>query len=378
MVNAERRRLDEANNHGVAWRRWGLYLSERQWGTIREEDDGLAGLCDDMQQLCLALSLWNGHDPILKERLFGLTNAEGYHGVDVKECYFYLDATPTSSYQKMLYKYPQAEFPYADLIAIGAARGKSDPEYHLLDTGIFDRSQYFDVEIEYAKATPEDLLMQVSVHNRGPEDAELHVLPTLWFRHTWSWADGTEEPSLREVPNLPDLSAVRVDHGKLGSRWFYGDQKVPVLVTGNETNNERVFGSANVTPYVKDGIDRAVVHGETTAVNPAGTGTKAALHYKLVIRPGGSATLRMRLADTERILPGQASAGVSPFADFDELMDVRRAEADEFWADVLEGDLTADERLVARQALAGMLWSKRYYALDMERWLAGRHRGLAE
>jgi hypothetical protein len=374
MVNAERRRLDEANNHGVAWRRWGPYLGERhdqarsrahRWG-----EDGLAGLCDDMQQLCLALSLWNGHDPILKERLFGLTDAEGNHGEDVKEFYFYLDATPTSSYQKMLYKYPQAEFPYADLIAVNAARGKSDPEYELLDTGIFDGGRYFDVVIEYAKATPEDLLMQVSVHNRGPEDAELHVLPTLWFRHTWSRAGGTEEPSLREVRNLPELSAVRAEHGKLGIRWFYADQTVPVLVTGSEMNNERVFGSANVTPYVKDGIDRAVVHGDTTVVNPAGTGTKAALHYKLMIRPGGSATLRVRLADSERILPGQAGGGVSPFADFDELMAIRRAEADEFWADVLEGDLTADERLVARQALAGMLWSKQYYALDMERWLA--------
>jgi mannosylglycerate hydrolase MGH1-like protein len=368
MVNAERRRLDETNNHGVAWRRWGPYLSDRQWGMARAYhwgEDGLAGLCDDTQQLCLALSLWNGHDPILKGRLFGLTNAEGDHGEDVKECYFYLDATPTSSYQKMLYKYPQAEFPYADLIAVNAARGKSDPEYELLDTGIFDRSRYFDVVIEYAKATPEDLLMQVSVYNRGPEDAELHVLPTLWFRDRWSRAGGTEEPSLREVPNLPDVSAVRADHGKLGSRWFYADQTVPVLVTGNETTNERVFGSANVTPHVKDDIDRAVVHGERTAVNPAGAGTKAALHYKLMIRPGGSATVRMRLADTERIVPDQASAGVSPFADFDELMDARRAEADEFWADVLEGDLTADERMVVRQALAGMLWSKPYYALAM-------------
>ena len=197
--------------------------------------------CDDTQQLCLALSLWNGHDPILKGRLFGLTNAEGDYRDDMKECYFYLDATPTSSYQKMLYKYPQAEFPYADLIAVIAARGKSDPEYELLDTGIFDRSRYFDVVIEYAKATPEDLLMQVSVHNRGPENAELHVLPTLWFRDTWSRAGGTEEPSMREVPNLPDVSAVRADHGKLGSRWFYADQTVPVLVTGNETTNERAI-----------------------------------------------------------------------------------------------------------------------------------------
>jgi hypothetical protein len=394
MVNAERRRLDEADTHGVAWRRWGPYLSERQWGTVREDygsgddawshfshdharsrayrwgEDGLAGLCDDMQQLCLALSLWNGRDSILKERLFGLTNAEGNHGEDVKECYFYLDATPTSSYLKMLYKYPQAAFPYADLIAVNAARGRSDPEYELLDTGIFHDNRYFDVVIEYAKAAPEDLLMQVTVHNRGPENAEVHVLPTVWFRHTWSWAGGTEKPSLCVVHGLPDVSAVRADHDRLGTRWLYADQAVPVLVTGNETNNERIFGSANETPYVKDGIERAVVHGDATAVNPAGTGTKAALHYKLVVPAGGSATLRMRLADTERVVPGPAGAGARPFADFDELMDVRRGEAEEFWAGTLAGDLTADERLVVRQALAGMLWSKQYYALDMEGWLA--------
>lgn len=238
---------------------------------------------------CAWLGLWNGRDPILKERLFGLTNAEGNHGEDVEECYFYLDATPTSSYLKMLYKYPQAEFGYAGLIAVNAARGKSDPEYELLDTGIFDQNRYFDVVIEYAKAAPENLLMQVTVHNRGPEDAELHVLPTLWFRHMWSWAGGAERPSLSMFAGLRRVSAVRTEHSALGTWWLYADQKVPILVTANETNNERLFGSANETPYVKDGIDRAVVHGDTAAVDPGGAGTKAAVHHKLMVRAGDSA-----------------------------------------------------------------------------------------
>ncbi len=388
MVNAERHRLDEADTRGVPWRRWGPYLSERQWGTVREDysgggdawssfthdqarsrayrwgEDGLAGISDDRQLLCLALGLWNGRDPLLKERLFGLTNAEGNHGEDVKEYYFYLDATPTSSYLKMLYKYPQAEFPYADLVATNGARGKSDPEYELLDTGVFDDNRYFDVVVEYAKAAPEDILMQVSVHNRGPEDAELHVLPTLWFRHTWSWAGGSATPSLSALTELPGLSALRADHAERGSRWFYAEGAVPVLVTGNETNNERVFGTANETRYVKDGIDRAVVHGETAAVNPGGVGTKAALHHRLTVPAGGSATLRMRLTEV-----AVASSAAGPFADFDEVLRARRGEADDFWADLLAGDLSSDERLIARQALAGMLWSRQYYAFDVERWL---------
>src|ERR1700761_3657766 len=315
MINEERLRLAEADQQGIAWRRWGPYLSERQWGTVREDtgdgsntwssfshdqarsrayrwgEDGLAGVCDEKQRLCLAIALWNERDPMLKERMFGLTNAEGNHGEDVKECYFYLDAMPTSSYLRMLYKYPQAEFPYADLVAVNGARGMSEPEYELLDTGIFDEGRYFDVEVEYAKAAPEDLLLQVTVHNRGPQDAVLHVLPTLWFRHTWSWAGGTERPVLRTVP-AGGGSVIRADDSERGPRWLCADAAVPVLVTENETNNERVFGSANETPYVKDGIDRAVVHGEASAVNPAGTGTKAALHYRLSVPAGGSTTVR--------------------------------------------------------------------------------------
>ncbi|HEX6521564.1 MAG TPA: hypothetical protein VF070_16415 [Streptosporangiaceae bacterium] len=390
MADAERNRLEEADAHGVPWRHWGPYLSERQWGTVREDttdgantwsafthdqarsrayrwgEDGLAGISDDRQLLCLALALWNGRDPVLKERLFGLTNAEGNHGEDVKECYFYLDATPTSSYLKMLYKYPQAEFPYADLLATNGARGKTDPEYELIDTGIFNENRYFDVVIEYAKAAPEDLLLQVTVHNRGPEDADLHVLPTLWFRHTWSWAGGAEEPSLQVIPGPKGSSALRADHGELGTRWLYADQEVPILVTGNETNNERVFGSPNDVPYVKDGIDRAVVGGDASAVDPTGTGTKAATHYRLTVPAAGQATLRLRLTSTEYPRKGRASAG--PFADFDEVMSARRGEADEFWAQRLSG-IGNGERPVVRQALSGMLWSQQYYGLDVERWL---------
>jgi hypothetical protein len=383
MTNEEQRRLQEAET-GVRWRRWGPYLSERQWGTVREDpshgentwgafpfdqagyrayrwgEEGLAGISDDRQLLCLALSLWNERDPILKERLFGLTNSQGNHGEDVKECYFYLDATPTSSYLKMLYKYPQGEYPYADLVATNGARGKHDAEYELLDTGIFDDNRYFDVFVEYAKASPEDVLMQVTVHNRGPDEARLHVLPTLWFRHTWSWAGGAEEPLLSSDSGLSGISAVRAEHSELGSRWLYAEQQAPVLMTGNETNNERVFGSPNDTPFVKDGIERAVVHGESGTVNPDGTGTKAALHHILVVPAGGSATLRLRLTDTQT---------QRPFDGFGELMAERRSEADAFYAEVLAGDLSQEDRLVGRQALAGMLWSKQYYAFDAERWL---------
>jgi hypothetical protein len=389
VANAEQNRKDEADARGVPWRRWGPYLSERQWGTVREDtsdgadtwsafthdqarsrayrwgEDGLAGISDDRQLLCLALALWNGRDPILKERLFGLTNAEGNHGEDVKECYFYLDATPTSSYLKMLYKYPQAEFPYADLLAANRARGKNDSEYELLDTGIFNENRYFDVVVEYAKAAPEDILMQVTVHNRGPEEARLHVLPTLWFRHTWSWAGGAEEPALDAIPAPEGASAVRCSRSELGARWLYADQEVPVLVTGNETNNERVFGSPNDAPYVKDGIGRAVIEGDASAVNPSGTGTKAAMHYALTVPAAGSATLRLRLTGAES--PGQGHAG--PFTDFDEVMAARRGEADEFWDGLLSG-IGDDERPVVRQALSGMLWSQQYYGLDVERWLA--------
>jgi hypothetical protein len=393
MAGRERQRLSEADTEGVPWRRWGPYLSERQWGTVREDysesgdawssfthdqarsrayrwgEDGLAGFCDDHQRLCVALALWNGRDPILKERLFGLTNSQGNHGEDVKESYFYLDATPTSSYLRMLYKYPQAEYPYADLVLTNQARGKGDPEYELLDTGIFDEGRYFDVFVEYAKAAPEDVLMQVTVYNRGPDAAELHVLPSLWFRHTWSWAGGVDKPLLRPATNVAGLSAVVAEHAELGTRWLFGEEEIPVLIADNETNNERVFGTPNDTRLVKDGIDRAVIHGELEAVDLEGVGTKAALHYRLSVPAGGSATLRLRLTDTVPVRPGPSEATTDPFGDFDDIMVTRRREADEFFEDLLGPDLNDDERLVVRQALAGMLWSKQYYGLDVERWL---------
>ncbi len=365
MSGVEDQRLQEADAAGVPWRRWGPYLSERQWGTVREDysvggdawssfthdqarsrsyrwgEDGLAGFSDDKQLLCLALALWNGRDPILKERLFGLTNSEGNHGEDVKECYYYLDATPTSSYLKMLYKYPQADFPYDDLVATNGARGLHDPEYELIDTGVFDESRYFDVVVEYAKASPEDVLMEVTVHNRGPEGAQLHVLPTLWFRHTWSWAGGTYKPSVRRVTEGPSLSTVVAEHLDLGRRWFYAEGPAPVLVTGNETNNKRVFGTPNEEPYLKDGIDRYVVRGETEAVDRSGVGTKAAFHHKVVVPAGGSAALRFRLSYEDFAEAGATKAGATkagagnPFADFGDVMSARRSEADEFWGNLL-------------------------------------------
>ncbi|MGQ4385254.1 MGH1-like glycoside hydrolase domain-containing protein [Streptomyces sp. SAS_270] len=377
---AERRRLAEADESGVPWRRWGPYLSERQWGTVREDysrdgeawsyfthdqarsrayrwgEDGIAGISDDKQRLCFALALWNGRDPILKERMFGLTNTEGNHGEDVKEYYFYLDSTPTHSYMKFLYKYPQGEFPYGELVAANHARNRRDPEFELLDTGVFDEDRYFDVFVEYAKAGPEDLLIEITAHNRGAEEATLHLLPTLWFRHTWSWAGGTAVPGLREAPG-----AIRADHDELGTRRLYFATDTPTIFTENDTNNERIFGTRNAGPYVKDGIDRCVVHGDTTAVNPDGTGTKAAVHHVLSIPGGDSATIRLRLTDTEL---------ADPWQEFGQLLDSRRAEADTFYDDVTPDGTSEDEQRLVRQALAGMLWSKQYYHYDIERWLA--------
>ncbi|GHA34592.1 hypothetical protein GCM10010372_38370 [Streptomyces tauricus] len=379
--DVERRRLAEADEGVAPWRRWGPYLSERQWGTVREDyspdgeawayfthdqarsrayrwgEDGIAGVSDDKQRLCFALALWNGRDPILKERMFGLTNSEGNHGEDVKEYYFYLDSTPTHSYMKFLYKYPQGEFPYGDLVATNRARGRKDFEYELLDTGVFDADRYFDVFVEYAKAGPEDLLVEITAHNRGPEEATLHLLPTLWFRHTWSWAGGTAVPSLRRMPG-----GILAEHEELGTRRLYCESDVPSLFTENETNDERIFGSPNPSPYVKDGIGRHVVHGDTAAVNPAGTGTKAALHSVLTVPGGGSARIRLRLTDAVEL--------AEPWGEFDQVMRARRAEADTFYDGVTPDGTNEDERRLVRQALAGMLWSKQYYHLDVERWLA--------
>jgi hypothetical protein len=382
-TDPERSRLHETDGQGVLWRKWGPYLSERQWGTVREDysdsgnawdyfshdqarsrayrwgEDGLAGVSDDQQRLCFALALWNGQDPILKERLFGLTNSEANHGEDVKEYYFYLDSTPTHSYMKYLYKYPQAAYPYRDLIETNQRRSRQEFEYELLDTGVFDQDRYFDVFVEYAKASPEDLLVQITVHNRGPEPATLHVLPTLWFRNTWSWGGAVPRPELRQA----GVGVIAASHPALGRRYLSCDGAAALLFTENETNTERLFGAPNRTPYVKDGIDGYIVHGRREAVNPGQTGTKASAHYPLTVGAGASRTIRLRLQDT---------APAAPFGTFDATMQARRREADEFYASVIPSSLSADAASVMRQALAGMLWSKQFYYYDVDTWL-GEH-----
>ncbi len=391
---AEKVRLSETREGKAPWRKWGPYLSERQWGTVREDyseggdawnyfthdqarsrayrwgEDGLAGVSDEHQVLCVALALWNGSDPILKERAFGLNNSEGNHGEDVKEYYFYLDSTPTHSYMKYLYKYPQAAYPYSDLIETNRRRGRQELEYELLDTGIFDGDRYFDVFVEYAKEGPEDILIRITVCNRGPEAALLHVLPTLWYRNTWSWAGGGTKPVLARVEH-PELSAISARHtddlfrGLLSDYTLYCDRTVPLLFTENETNNERLFGTPSASPYVKDGINNFVVHGAQGAVNPAQAGTKAAAHYTLSVAPGESQTIRLRLT---RDLPAEAGGA---FKGFDDVMKERIREADEFYDSITPPAVKAspDRALVMRQALAGMLWSKQYFYYDVHAWL---------
>jgi mannosylglycerate hydrolase MGH1-like protein len=386
-MSAEKTRLEEARLGKAAWKKWGPYLSERQWGTVREDysengdawnhfphdharsrayrwgEDGLAGVSDDQQQVCLALALWNGKDPILKERLFGLTNSEGNHGEDVKEYYFYLDSTPTHSYMKYLYKYPQAAYPYDEIVKTNRGRSRQEPEYELIDTGVFDQDRYFDVFVEYAKASPEDLLVEITVCNRGPEAATLHVLPTVWFRNTWSWGSDGARPSLRQVAHDTHGSVVGISSPQLGTRFLCGEGQAGLLFTENETNGERLFGTPNRTPYVKDAFDRYLVKGETSAVNPERTGTKAAVHYTLDVAARKSKTLRLRLCEAA---PAHAS---SAFADFEAVLQARRREADEFYATVIPASLGQDAANVMRQALAGMMWSKQFYNYDLDRWL---------
>ncbi|MBV8137577.1 MAG: glucosidase [Deltaproteobacteria bacterium] len=388
--NAEMKRLEETSHAKVPWQKWGPYLSERQWGTVREDysphgdawnyfthdqarsrayrwgEDGLAGFCDDKQLLCFALALWNGNDPVIKERLFGLSNSEGNHGEDVKEYYFYIDSTPTHSYMKYLYKYAQAAYPYADLVETNRRRTRDELEYELIDTGIFEEDRYFDVFVEYAKEDPEDILIKISVFNRGPQAAVLHVLPTLWFRNTWSWQPDSPKPSLRQIPGPAGSQTISASHAELGARWLYIEGEPGLLFTENETNNERIFGTSNASPYVKDGINEFVVHAREEAVNPQHSGTKAASHHRLSIEPGKSATMRLRLS------PAGPQSIRPPFEKFDETFDQRQREADEFYAEVIPSTLNADETNVMRQALAGMLWSKQFYLYDVDRWLSER------
>ena len=381
-MTVEHDRLDEARTQEVPWKKWGPYLSERQWGTVREDyseggnawdylthdqarsrayrwgEDGLAGISDDKQRLCFALALWNGKDPILKERLFGLTNSESNHGEDVKEYYFYLDSTPTHSYMKYLYKYPQGEFPYASLVETNRGRSRQELEYELLDTGVFNDDRYFDVFVEYAKETPEDILIQIKIPNRGHESAELHVLPTLWFRNTWSWGGDADKPSLQR-----DGNAIKANHPKLSERFLHCDGTPTLLFTENETNTQRIFGLPNHSPYVKDSINDYVVYGQKAGVNPEQKGTKAAAHYCVTVNAGKSTVLRLRLSD---VAPGKDS----PFGDFDDVLLVRHKDADEFYGNVIPPSLNADQTNVMRQALAGMMWSKQFYHYDVHKWLA--------
>jgi len=409
-MNAEQRRLSESALASSPWRRWGPYLSERQWGTVREDyspdgsaweyftheqaayrayrwgEDGLAGVCDAKQHLCLSLALWNEKDPILKERLFGLTNHQGNHGEDVKELYYYLDATPTNSYLKMLYKYPQCEFPYQSLVEENQRRGRSEPEYELFDTGVFDDNRYFDVFVEYAKASPDDLLMRVTVHNRGPEQARLHVIPQIWFRNTWSWKQDAARPEL----SLTSDGGVAIKHDQLGEYRVYMQAPTDWLFCENDTNPQRL-GDPPAPGYFKDGLHEYIIKGRREAVNPANRGTKAGAHYILTVPAGGEATVRMRLsadyadyADNKKrpgssaasppassLQPPASSESAQSAKSVDEVVSQRRQEADEFYAELQAGITDSDARNVHRQALAGMIWSKQFYHWDIPQWLEG-------
>lgn len=391
--SAEQKRLADYRSRKVNWKLWGPYLSERAWGTVREDyspdgsawehfphdharsrayrwgEDGIAGMSDRYQYLCCATALWNGQDPILKERFFGLTGSEGNHGEDVKEYYFYLDATPTHSYSRMLYKYPQSAYPYRDLIHENAARGFHDFEYELLDTGIFDSRRYFDVMIEYAKAGPEDILLRITATNHGDEAAPLWVLPTLWFRNTWSWGypsgpmgETSQKPQLRLKEDENGGTRVEADHPGLGRYHFYAEGSPQWLFTENETNAERIATTAGPRPFAKDAFHRYLIDGEAQAVKTERTGTKSAALYAIDLGPGASQTLSLRLAST----PLEA-----PFEGFDAIFDDRIAEADQFYDALQNPDVDAEKRTIQRQALAGMLWSKQFYYFNIEQWMAG-------
>jgi hypothetical protein len=393
-MKAEKKRLQEANDRKKHWKRWGPYLSERAWGTVREDyspdgsawdyfphdharsrayrwnEDGLGGICDRHQKICFAISLWNGKDPILKERLFGLTGSEGNHGEDVKELYYYLDSTPTHSYMKFLYKYPQAEFPYLRLIEENRDRSKLQREFELLDSGIFSDDRYFDVFVEYSKADVEDILIKVTIANRGPEDASLNLLPTIWFRNTWSWNGTTSECTMRNARP----GEIELDCPDYGKRWLYCENDPEILFTENETNNERLFNAENRTPFVKDGIGEYVIHGDTGAVNPAKMGTKAAANYRLTAPAGEEVVIRLRLSDKEfssKETKAKRTKKPEAFVDFESIFDLRKAEADEFYNGVISADRSDDAKNVQRQAFAGILWSKQYYHYIVRDWLAG-------
>lgn len=385
IIAAEHKRLEEERKGLRNWKKWGPYLSERQWGTVREDysdsgnswdyfphdqarsrtyrwgEDGLAGISDDKQLLCFALALWNGQDPIIKERLFGLTNSEGNHGEDVKEYYFYLDSTPTHSYMKYLYKYPQRAYPYDEIVATNRSRSRYEREYELIDTGVFDDNRYFDVFVEYAKQSGEDLLVKISVSNRGPETASLHLLPTLWYRNTWAWDQGVEKPVMQQSLEKNN-TIIEACHPLLGMNYLYCEGEVELLFTENETNRERIFGQPNPTPYVKDAINNYLVFGTREAVNPEKKGTKVAAHYNLEVAAGETKVVKLRL--TQNPLKRTAFK-----TEFDKVFETRYAETEEFYSQVIPAGCSQDEARVMRQALAGMLWSKQFYNYNLGRWL---------
>jgi len=408
-------RLENNRTRKEYWKRWGPYLSERQWGTVREDyspggtaweffphdharsrayrwgEDGIAGISDRHQMICFALALWNGRDSILKERLFGLTGNQGNHGEDVKEYYFYLDSTPTHSYMKMLYKYPQAEFPYKALADENRRRGRSEPEFELYDTGVFRENRYFDVFAEYAKGSDEDIFIRITAYNRGPEAATLHLLPTLWFRNTWSWGMDLRRPVICRATPVNGILSAELQHWQYGKRWLLAAGQPELLFTENETNNTRLFNGRNRSPYVKDAFHEYLIHQNKSAVNPDQTGTKMAAHYVLDLAGGQSAMLKLRLTDLEPLgsMDSNATAvgtisspahqertaevpGTNDFeAGFDRLFELRKAQADEFYASRIPQQLSDDAKNVMRQAYAGMLWSKQFYHFDVKTWLEG-------
>jgi hypothetical protein len=398
-MTEEEKRLEEARSGKSPWKKWGPYLSERQWGTVREDyseggdawnffthdqarsrayrwgEDGIAGISDDKQRLCFALALWNGKDPILKERLFGLTNSQGNHGEDVKEYYFYLDSTPTHSYMKYLYKYPQAAYPYDDLITTNGKRTRNEMEYELLDTGVFKDDRYFDVLVEYAKAGPEDILVRITAANRGPEAAKLHLLPTLWFRNDWSsWIAesnrAAKKPNLKQIKAQAGTSAVAAMHQLLGEFTLSFEGEVPLLFTENETNHERLFPGQqkNESPYVKDGINEYVVQGNQGAVNPEKRGTKVAAQYQVNVGARQTQVIRIRFSNSSA---GQKEKSFGK--QFDEVFADRLREADEFYKSVTPPSVSEDAANVMRQAIAGMLWSKQFFFFDGDNWLEEHH-----
>lgn len=387
-MTAEEGRLEANRSRTAYWMRWGPYLSERQWGTVREDyspdgsawdffpheqarskayrwgEDGIAGISDNHQRLCFAIALWNGEDSILKERLFGLTSTQGNHGEDVKEYYFYLDNTPTHSYMKYLYKYPQAAFPYEQLIRENQNRDRHSLEFELLDTGVFDEDRYFDILVEYAKNSPDDILVKVSITNRGSEEKQVHLLPTLWFRNTWSWGHEREKPFLKVLCENTHTNLIEASHSTLGQRWLYCEGETELLFTENETNLQRLFGVRNASPYVKDAINDYLVSAQKEAVNPHKTGTKVSAHYQLSIPAGSTQIVRLRLSDSSSL--------TEPFgAEFERIFQERQKEADEFYHRICPFEISPDKRNVQRQAFAGMLWNKQFYYYVIEEWLKG-------